>query len=101
MGVNLMTDVIKRTGKKEHFQPEKIKNSIGKAIKDAGFNPQQKIDVIEHASRDAIQMAQNTNKVETKQIRDVILNNLEQDNRQIADTWRQYEYQHKKQVISH
>ncbi len=91
-----MTDVIKSTGKKEPFQPEKIINSIENAVKDAGFKPQQKIDVIERASRDAIQMAQNTNRIETKQIRDVILNDLEQDDRQIADIWRQYEHQHNK-----
>ena len=91
-----MTEVIKSTGEKQPFKAEKIRNSIENAVKDAGFNPQEKTDVIEHASRDAIQMAQNTNRIETKQIRDVILNDLEQDERKIADTWRQYERQHKK-----
>ena len=91
-----MTDVIKSTGKKQPFKAEKIKNSIEKAVKDAGFNPQEKTDVIEHASRDAIQMAQNMNQVETKEIRNIILNDLDQDNKKIANTWRQYERQHNK-----
>ena len=91
-----MTDVIKSNGKKQPFKAEKIRNSIENAVKDTGFNPQEKTDVIEHASRDAIQMAQNTNRIETRQIKDVILNDLEQDDPKIADTWRQYEHQHKK-----
>ena len=93
-GGEFVTDVIKSTGKKQPFKPEKIRNSVEKAVKDAGFNPQEKIDIIEHASRDAIQMAQNMNQVETKQIRNTILSDLEQDDQKIANTWKQYERQH-------
>lgn len=93
-GGEFMTDVIKSTGKKEQFKPEKIKKSIEEAVKDAGFNPQQKMNVIEHASQDAIQMAQNMNQVKTKQIRDTILNDLEQDDQQVAQAWKKYEQQH-------
>ena len=89
-----MTDVIKSTGKKQPFKAEKIRNSVENAVKDAGFNPQEKMDVIEHASRDAIQMAQNMNQVETKEIRNIILSDLEQDDPKIANTWKQYERQH-------
>jgi len=91
-----MTDVIKSDGKKQPFKAEKIINSIEKAVKDAGFNPQEKTGAIDHASRDAIQMAQNMNQVETKEIRNTILNDLEQDEPQIANTWKQYERQHRK-----
>lgn len=91
-----MTDVIKSTGKKQPFKAEKIKKSIENAVKDAGFNPQEKTDSIEHASRDAIQMAQNMNQVETKEIRNTIIKDLEQDDPQIANTWIKYERQHNK-----
>lgn len=89
-----MTDVIKSTGKKEPFRPEKIRKSLEEAVRDAGFKPQQKMDVIEHASQDAIQLAQNMDQVESKQIRDTILNDLEQDDNQIARAWRNYERTH-------
>ena len=89
-----MTDVIKSNGKKEQFRPEKIRNSVENAVKDAGFNPQQKQDIIEHASQDAIQMAQNKSQIQTKQIRDTVLNDLEQDDQQVANAWKQYERQH-------
>lgn len=93
-GGEFMTDVIKSTGKREPFKPEKIRKSVEEAVKDAGFSPQQKRNVIEHASQDAIQMAQNKNQVQTKQIRDTILNDLEQDDQQVAQAWKQYERQH-------
>jgi len=89
-----MTDVIKRDGKMEPFRPEKIRRSVEGAVKDAGFNPGQKMDVIEHASQDAIQMTQNMDQVEVKQIRDTILNDLEQDDQQVAQAWKNYEQQH-------
>ena len=89
-----MTDVIKSNGKKEQFSEQKVKNSVENAVKDAGFNPQEKMDVINHASQDVIQMAQNKSQIKTKQIRDSILNDLEQDDQQVASAWKQYERQH-------
>ncbi len=94
IGGECMTDVIKRNGMKEPLRPEKIRKSLEEAVRDAGFNPQQKMNVIEHASQDAIQMAQNMDQVEVKQIRDTILNDLEQDDQQVAQAWRNYERQH-------
>lgn len=93
-GGEFMTDVIKSNGKREQFSPEKVKNSVENAVKDAGFSPQEKMNVIEHASQDVIQMAQNKNQIQTKQIRDTVLNDLEQDDQQVANAWKQYERQH-------
>lgn len=89
-----MTDVIKSNGKKEPFRPEKIQKSLEEAVKDAGFNPEQKMNIIKHASQDAIQMAQNMDQIESKQIRDTILNDLEQDDNQVAQAWKNYERTH-------
>lgn len=89
-----VTDVIKRNGMKEPLRPEKIQKSLEEAVKDAGFNPKQKMNVIQHASQDAIQMAQNMDQVESKQIRDTILNDLKQDDQQVAQAWRNYERTH-------
>lgn len=89
-----MTDVIKRNGMKEPLKPEKIKKSLEEAVRDAGFSPQEKRNIIEHASQDAIQMANNKDHVKTKQIRDVILNDLENNDNQVAKAWRIYERHH-------
>lgn len=89
-----MTDVIKSNGKREQFSEQKVKNSIESAVQDAGFSPQEKMNVINHASQDAIQMAQNKNQIQTKQIRDTIISDLEEDDQQVANAWKQYERQH-------
>ncbi len=89
-----MTDVIKSNGKKEQFSEQKVRNSVENAVKDAGFSPQEKMNVIDHASQDAVQMARNKSQIQTKQLRDSILNDLEQDDQQVARAWKQYERQH-------
>lgn len=89
-----MTDVIKRNGIKEPLKLEKIRKSLEEAIKDAGFIPRQKMNIIRHASQDVIQMAQNVDRVESKQIRDIILNDLEHDDKQVARAWGNYEREH-------
>lgn len=89
-----MTNVIKRNGQQEPLRPGKIRKSVEEAVKDAGFRPNQKMNVIEHATQDALEMAQSREKVNSKQIRDTVLNDLEQDDQQVAKAWIKYEQQH-------
>lgn len=89
-----MTNVIKRNGQQEPLRPGKIRKSVEDAVKDAGFRPNQKMNVIEHATQGALEMAQSRERVNSKQIRDTILNDLEQDDQQVAKAWRKYEQQH-------
>ena len=93
-GGEFMTDVIKSNGKKEQFSKQKVRKSVENAVKDAGFSPQEKMNVIEHASQDVSQMAQNQDEIQTRQIRDTVINDLEQDDQQVANAWKQYERQH-------
>jgi transcriptional repressor NrdR len=93
-GGECMTNVIKRNGQQEPLRPGKIRKSVEEAVKDAGFNPQQKMKVIEHATQDALEMAQSRDQVQAKQIRDTILNDLKQDDQQVAQAWLKYEQQH-------
>lgn len=89
-----MTDVIKRNGQREQFKEEKLRMSIEGAVKDAGFDIGEKRDVIQHASQDASQMTRGMDQVDAKQIRDTVLRDLEQDDQQIAQAWRNYERTH-------
>ncbi len=89
-----MTEVIKRNGIKEPLNPEKIRKSLKEAVRDAGFSPEEKMKVINHASNDAIKMAQKRDHVKTKQIRDVILTDLENNDVKVAKAWRIYERHH-------
>lgn len=89
-----MTDVVKRNGQREPFREEKLRMSIEGAVKDAGFDIGEKRDVIQHASQDATQMAQGMDQIDVKQIRDTVLRDLEQDDQQVAQAWRNYERTH-------
>jgi len=89
-----MTDVRKSTGKKEPFRPEKIRRSIENAIKDAGFTVTSKMKAIEHASEDAMNLAKGRSEINSKDIRDEILNDLESDVPEAAQSWRNFEKQH-------
>ena len=44
----------------------------------------KKLNVIEHATQDALEMSQIRDHVAVKQIRDTILNDLENDDHQVA-----------------
>lgn len=94
MEVNFMTDVIKSTGKKEPFKPEKIRKSVESAITDAGFTLSSKMKAVEHASQDAMNLARGKNEISTKDLRNEILNDLEGDVPKAAQAWRNYEKQH-------
>ena len=89
-----MTDVIKRNGQKEQFKEEKVRMSVEGAVRDAGMDISQKREVIDHAAQDAIQMARGMDQVDAKQIRDTVLRDLEQDDQQVAQAWRNYERTH-------
>ncbi|MEN4018463.1 MAG: ATP cone domain-containing protein [Methanobacterium sp.] len=88
-----MTDVIKSTGKKEPFRPEKIRRSIENAITDAGFTVASKMKAIEHASEDAMNLARGRSEVSSKELRNEILNDLESDVPEAAQAWRNFEKQ--------
>ncbi|MGB9937825.1 MAG: ATP cone domain-containing protein [Methanobacterium sp.] len=89
-----MTDVIKRNGRKKPFKEQKVRKSVENAVKDAGFNLQEKVHVIEHATQDAIRKAEGKDEIESKQIRNTILNDLEHDDQKVARSWKNYEDQH-------
>ena len=91
-----MTDVIKSTGKKEPFRPEKVRKSIENAITDAGFTLSSKMNAVEHASQDAMNLARGRNEIKSKDLRDEIVNDLEGDVPKAAQAWRNYEKQHNK-----
>ncbi len=94
-----MTDVIKSNGKREQFSEQKVKKSIESAVRDAGLNPQQKSGLIDNTVNDVKQQVMNKDEVRTNEIRDIVINDLDQDEEQAGETtvgqaWRNYEEEH-------
>ncbi len=91
-----MTDVIKRNGQTEPFREEKVRNSLESATRDAGYDPQEKRNLIDKTVQDVTQNVQNTDQVKAGQIRNLILNDIEEEEQEagstdIAAAWRNYE----------
>lgn len=89
-----MTDVIKRNGKREPFNAQKVEKAVENAITEAGFSVTQKMRAIEHATSDAENIAKNRNEVKAEEIRNEVVNDLESDAPEAAQAWRNYERQH-------
>lgn len=93
-----MVDVIKRNGKREPFSEEKIKNSIESAVKDAGFRTHAKNRLINKTMNDINQVMQGKEEISTTKIRNIVINELEQewdeDQVTIARAWQNYELKH-------
>ncbi|WP_414469749.1 ATP cone domain-containing protein [Methanobacterium sp. ACI-7] len=89
-----MTDVIKRNGKKEPFQPQKLRKSIENAVTDAGFTVTKQMKAVEHATQDAENIARERNEISVEELRNEIVNDLESDAPEVAQAWRNYEKQH-------
>ena len=90
-----MGDVVKRDGKKEPFNAEKIRRSIEKAFIDAGESLEDKREEIEDAASRIINELQDRNDLDTKAIRDRILKELEGFQDSAADAWRRFDSKYK------
>jgi transcriptional regulator NrdR family protein len=87
-----MTDVIKKDGRRERFDEEKLKASIMAAAREAGvMNRRWVKDVIENVSASAIAFSRGKKEVEAKKLREMILSDLDKLDRKISDAWRDFD----------
>lgn len=93
-----MTDVIKRNGQRELFSEEKVKNSVESAVEDAGLRVQAKRRLLDKTMTDVKKAVQNKDEISTAKIRNIIINDFEQDwegdEVPVARAWRNYELKH-------
>jgi transcriptional regulator NrdR family protein len=60
-----MVNVVKRGGKKQKFSAEKLRNSLRKAVIDAGFSVADKKKLIDKVSKETISWAKEEGDVKT------------------------------------
>lgn len=93
-----MTDIIKRSGKKEPFSEQKVKNSVENAVKGAGYRTQAKKRLIDRVMADVNKAVHGKEEISTAKIRNIVINDLEQewgeDQVPVAKAWRNYELKH-------
>jgi len=90
-----MVNVIKRGGKKQKFSAEKLRNSVRKAVIDAGFKVAGKKKLIDEVSKETIDWIKEEGEVRTEDITDCILSQLDEESPKVAKSWRKFDRKYK------
>ncbi len=91
-----MTYILKRiTGDREAFEEEKIRRSVRKAYIDAGKCNGNCEGEIFNIADEVIAIAKKEDTLESKRIRDLILERLEKAQPKAAESWKKFEEKYK------
>ena len=86
-----MAEVIKKNGTKEPFDPEKIRKSIAGAAQRTDIPEERKNEVVEQVTAAVVPTLEGREEIETSQIRETILSELDRVEPGVANAWREYE----------
>lgn len=90
--------VQKRKGHTEDFQIEKLRRSLEKAAREAGYPEDQIFKVVEEISSYIMEQVQNLETVDTQSMRTLILNKLDETYPEVSSAWRKYDKEVKGRV---
>ncbi len=82
--------VIKKDGKKEPFDVEKIKAAITAAASRTDLSDKRIKKVVKKASKAAIKLAKNKEEIATAEIREKVLSELDALEPSVSEAWRKY-----------
>jgi len=86
-----MTYIIKRDGRIERFDEEKLKSSIMAAAREAGLLDKRWVSaIIQMVAANAIAYARGQRSVKSQTLAEMILGELDNQGGQISDAWRAY-----------
>ena len=90
-----MVEVVKKDGRKEQFDSKKIRKSIEKAAIDAGYTSGEIIGIEDEIVKDITEEAKKIGELNTKDIRDSIFNNLNENKPSIVESWKKFDTRYK------
>ena len=90
-----MTNVIKRKGERETFNPDKIRGSLQKAAIDAGYTAEEKNDIIEEVFTNVNAKLKGEKEIESGTIRACLLTELDRCEPYMAKSWRRFDKRYK------
>lgn len=90
--------VLKRGGYQEEFQPEKLKESIKNAARDAGYSDDEIFKIIEEISAFVFESIKDLDTVDTRSLRSLILSELDEKYPKVAEAWRKYDQEYKGRI---
>ena len=86
-----MVYVIKRGGKKEVFNPSKIKRGIERAAKDAKINSLKIKQLISEVADPFIEITKKKKSIKATEIRKSILRRIDRRAKSVSNAWRKFE----------
>ncbi len=87
----MATEVIKKDGVREPFDPQKVKNGITAACAEAGLDEERTNQVVEEVYMAVMAMADSLPVVEAKSIKEKILSELDRVEPLASAAWRKHE----------
>lgn len=90
-----MANVIKRKGKVEAFNPDKIRGSLQKAAIDAGYSVEEKKDIIDEVFTNINKKLDSEEEIQSETIRACLLTELEKCEPYMAKSWRKFDKKYK------
>lgn len=91
-----MTQVIKRSGKKQTFSASKIKNAIEKATKEAGVSKAKRDEIAKEIGQAIAEKYKNRKLVKAIEIRTAVLTRLARKSKAAVASWKRNEKKKKK-----
>lgn len=90
-----MTKVVKKKGKVEAFNPNKIKGSLQKATIDAGYTVEEKKDIINDVLSNINKRIDEEKEIKSETIKMCLLTELDKCEPYIAKSWRRFDSKYK------
>jgi transcriptional repressor NrdR len=90
-----LTNVLKKKGTKESFDPDKIRGSLQKATIDAGYNIDEKKDIINEVLLNINKKLDSETDISTDSIRMCLLTELDKCEPYIAKSVRRFDSKYK------
>lgn len=90
-----MVQVIKRDGRKEQFEEDKVRASVKKALIDGGHKVESHKKEVERIVSIVRERAQEENPIPTAAIREAVLTELEGSEGEAAQAWKRFDVRYK------
>lgn len=89
--ISMADTVIKKDGTEQPFAEQKVRDSVSAALRDAGVPDDEGEEIIEDVTKSVVEFSKEQDEVTTAEIRDKILEELDEKSPEAADAWRKYE----------
>ena len=91
----MATQVVKKDGSKQDFDPGKIRNAISMAAKEADISEDRKNEVVEQVISAVTGIVEGKEEVSATEIKTKILMELDSIEPSVSDAWRAYDREKK------